>query len=1006
MTNGPNRTYEDCERRIAELEQALLKSDRAREPQDKEDFRLLQTIFNSIEQPISFVSKEYRYQAVNKAYADSFALDMNQILGRSVAEICGVSVFDSEIRPNLSRCLAGENVAYEVQVDFPGKGLRWMEMEYIPHRNEHGEILGVISHGQDITGRKASEAKLQAKEKRLQIIAEACKTCLWQVDLNRRILYASASVQKLFGYSQQEAMGLDFAVFFPEEKHDAADQAYQAGLSGQQTPHSLELTGKRKDGTLFPVEVTITPMFQDKTVIGAQGISRDISERKQYQKDLRQALEKTRMREQELKGLLAVAHTVLIHNSFAEAAPAILQACCRQIDADLTFLAECTAGTPCPETFFLEPKLDGPGKDLPQALFKAFQEDLLAGKMMRKNKSLSSAYWTSIAPAGLAPPEDLLLIPLMIDDTLAGMLALIKNSGVFKDSLVRLATGFSELAGIALRNSRNLSLLHEVNSELEKRVEERTEALTQANAELEQTMHALRENEARFTAFMDHFPGGAFIKEVNGPIIFRNQYLKEFFEHGGPWIGKTISEILPEHLSGPILEDEQKLSQASPRTREFSIPDGRGQPRVVELHKFLIKQTGKPDLIGGIGLDVTDKKDSQKKVRKSRAMLQAVFDGISDPLFMVDETLTIKMLNKAAAAYIGASYTDAVGRSCLVAFSCRAGSCTDCRITEKLRAQERISFERTGCFDSHKREQVDVYPLGAETALEENGAVVHIRDITQNKKLEQELLQADKMISLGILVSGVAHEINNPNNFIMLNTPLLQEIWDSIQGLLAQAQQEQGDLVIAGLSYPELLEKVPMLFSGITEGSQRIKTIVQGLKDFARHDDMNLQEEVDVNRVVEQSVLLLKNMIQQASSNFTLDLDPDLPVIRGNAQKLEQVVINLLQNACQALSSPDKALTVQTLSDPRGRGILIRISDEGEGIPRESLPRIMDPFFTTRRSSGGTGIGLSVSRNIVKEHGGSIEVESRIGLGTTFQVILPFEKPPVKNSEKVRVALE
>ncbi len=417
---------------------------------------------------------------------------------------------------------------------------------------------------------------------------------------------------------------------------------------------------------------------------------------------------------------------------------------------------------------------------------------------------------------------------------------------------------------------------------------------------------------------------------------------------------------------------------------------------MVELHKFLIKQTGKPDLIGGIGLDVTEKKDTRKKLQKSRALLQAVFDGISDPLFMVDETLTIRMLNKAAAAYIGASYVEAIGLDCVEAFACQAGICEDCRITESIGAKDRICFERTGCFDAHKLEQVNIYPLGSETALEADGAVVHIRDITLAKKQEQELRQADKMISLGILVSGVAHEINNPNNFIMLNTPLLQEIWDSTQGILAQAQQERGELVIAGLSYPELQEKVPLLFAGIVEGSQRIKAIVQGLKDFSRQEPQDLQTEVDVNQVVEQSVLLLKNMIQQAGANFRLHLDPDLPCIRGNAQKLEQVVVNLIQNACQALPAPDKALAVQTVSDPQLRSIRIVVSDEGEGIPQESLPRIMDPFFTTRRTTGGTGIGLSVSRNIVKEHGGSIEVESQIGSGTTFQVILPLEKLPVK----------
>ncbi len=389
----------------------------------------------------------------------------------------------------------------------------------------------------------------------------------------------------------------------------------------------------------------------------------------------------------------------------------------------------------------------------------------------------------------------------------------------------------------------------------------------------------------------------------------------------------------------------------------------------------------------GSSRDITQRKLAEDQLKTNQDLLQGVFDGISDPLYLINASMQIKTVNKAVTQFFKISAGSLTGKKCHEVFFNRTAICDGCRVRKAIQDNKRMTYERAGCQDPGKVEQVNIYPLLLEK--EEPGAIIHFRDITKAKHLEQELLQADKMISLGVLVSGVAHEINNPNNFIMLNAPLLQEAWQSIVNVLDQVHGEQGDFEVGGLSYTEIRESFPRLLSGIEEGSQRIKEIVRGLKDFSRRNEADLNHDVSVGQVVEEAVLLLNNLIKKSTGHFGLDLDPVLPLIKGNHQKLEQVVINLIQNACQALPATNRALFVRAFLDSQRGGIVIQVSDEGIGIPHDSLSRIMDPFFTTKRTSGGTGLGLSVSMNIVKEHGGSIEVSSEEGNGTTMTVFLP-----------------
>jgi PAS domain S-box-containing protein len=273
-------------------------------------------------------------------------------------------------------------------------------------------------------------------------------------------------------------------------------------------------------------------------------------------------------------------------------------------------------------------------------------------------------------------------------------------------------------------------------------------------------------------------------------------------------------------------------------------------------------------------------------------------------------------------------------------------------------------------------------------------------DITEGKQAEEkerqyqdQLMQADKMVALGTLVSGVAHEINNPNNAIMFNAPLLKEIFDEIIPMMDERYQQEGDFQLAGLPYSQLKESASELFNGIIRSSDRIKGIVADLKNFARPESYDLDQEVNINNVVQESLTLLQNMIKKSTNNFSVKYGKNIPPVIGNFQRLEQVIINLVQNACQALDNKKQAIGVSISYDKKNHQVRMKVEDEGVGIEPENIKFITDPFFTTKREQGGTGLGLSVSARIIRNHGGTLHIQSEPGKGSVFIVTLPVGKP-------------
>lgn len=284
---------------------------------------------------------------------------------------------------------------------------------------------------------------------------------------------------------------------------------------------------------------------------------------------------------------------------------------------------------------------------------------------------------------------------------------------------------------------------------------------------------------------------------------------------------------------------------------------------------------------------------------------------------------------------------------------------------------------------------------------DENGRMLSydglINDITALKKeqhrsetKQRQLIHADKMVSLGTMVTGIAHEINNPTNFVLLNARFLQKVWDDVYPVMKEYVKDHEDFVIAGFPFGKSKEKILQSIEGIISGSLRIQKITKSLTNFARGDAGDMDHPININNVVSNAILLTHNLVKESTKNFNAVYDKPMPVIKGNPQQLEQVVINLINNACQALTDTNQKISVEAGMIEEANCVYIRIVDEGAGIEQENLKHIFDPFFTTKRDNGGTGLGLYVSYNIIKTHGGELIIHSEKNKGTFCEIILPI----------------
>jgi CheY-like chemotaxis protein len=245
------------------------------------------------------------------------------------------------------------------------------------------------------------------------------------------------------------------------------------------------------------------------------------------------------------------------------------------------------------------------------------------------------------------------------------------------------------------------------------------------------------------------------------------------------------------------------------------------------------------------------------------------------------------------------------------------------------------------------------------------------------------------METLGTLVAGVAHEINNPINLIMYNIPLLQKIWADFMPVLKEHRQREPDQKFGGFGYDFLTDNLVQLVADMEMAAHRVAKTVSDLKNFSRQSNVVEKTPLQVNSAVKNAMRLAQTTLRTSAVEVNLKLGENLPDIDGNLQSIEQIILNILINAVQAIDHDQGKIDVTTGFRNKDGRVYIRITDNGRGISTTIAEKIFLPFITDKQSQGGTGLGLSVSYSLVKAHEGEIIFDSRPGAGTSFTVYLP-----------------
>lgn len=399
--------------------------------------------------------------------------------------------------------------------------------------------------------------------------------------------------------------------------------------------------------------------------------------------------------------------------------------------------------------------------------------------------------------------------------------------------------------------------------------------------------------------------------------------------------------------------------------------------------------------------ETNERLQAESWLRESEARLRAITDSAHEAIVSVDMQGNIVSWNQGAQMMFGFPAEQILGQPFqqLLAhpepdFFAETGEAQGANRLNSPMRELKVLRQNNSAFPVEL--SLSRWTRGAERYL-----TAIIRDISVRKQLEQvarqqelQLIQANKMTALGTLVSGVAHEINNPNQLILFNSGLLADIWSDALEVLEEHYQATGEFSLGGLPYSEMRNSAAVLIRDVRDGAKRIERIVAELKNYARPPSSEAPVSFAINEVVERALALLKHLIEQKTRHFKTDLAEGLPELRGNPQQVEQVLVNLLINALEALPDQEKSVSVTTKLLNDGRQLGVEVRDEGVGIAAEHIQQLCDPFFTTKQANGGTGLGLAISASLLRAQGGSLSFSSAPGQGTCARVIFQVNPGP------------
>lgn len=484
---------------------------------------------------------------------------------------------------------------------------------------------------------------------------------------------------------------------------------------------------------------------------------------------------------------------------------------------------------------------------------------------------------------------------------------------------------------------------------------------------LARDVSALRRNETRFTELFETLQEGIYITTPDGRILDANPALVRMlgYESKEELLKRQVTEIcvdLAERKNLKNLLESQHMVQGLEIT--LVRKDGTS---VVCLNTAAAVRDNSGQIVRyqGALMDITERREMERRLRQQQEFARRLVDNFPDLILVLDTNAHYTFVSPRSKEILGYEPQEIAAMD--------FGQCAHPEEMPAVRALYDDIVAGTQMFASlevrvrHKqgdwrRILFNFSPISDEQGNIE-GVVLSGRDVTDLKRLEEQLIQAEKLAAMGQMLAGVAHELNNPLTAILGVTELLRE-----RAAPDEASKRQLELT--------------------HRQARRAARIVQNLLEFSRPASPQ-KKSLDVNNLIERTLQLHEHSLRR--NNVEVEFHPQgtLPGVIGDANQLIQVFLNLVTNAEQAIREVRETGRLQIRLGRSGNRLSIAFQDDGVGIRPEALPRIFDPFYTTKRPGGGTGLGLSICMSIIREHGGTIEAESLPAGGSAFTVFLP-----------------
>ena len=590
----------------------------------------------------------------------------------------------------------------------------------------------------------------------------------------------------------------------------------------------------------------------------------------------------------------------------------------------------------------------------------------LKKKKIQYIADLKSSKSSGRLPCSMAGFTSLVSVPLITEDRVYGVLALASKTERRFGSEAELLGIIGGIVSVALKNS----LLYQ----------------------------DLKKANARYKIVADHTKNFEFWISTQGDFRYASpasEYItgfppKSFYKDA------TLLEklILPQDL--PLWHTAVQEENSSPFTMRIRHKDGGIKWTECTAYKIYKDNNELLGIRGSIS-DITKSYEAKRAEEKSQKLLNSIFNSINDPMFMINHEYEIQMINKAALNYFDIKDPKTLGKKCFQVISNRNSPCGKCAslLDSELLCTD---FEKT----IKKKDGEHIIRVFLHRVYDEahaiDGTLVHIKDITLEKVIERELINSEKLSMLGILSASMAHEINHPNNLILFNLPILKQYIEALLELIRQETPKKTLelLELFGLRYDQFIEDLFNLLDDIYQGGKRIEAIINRLQLFVQPSDYKSRSKVAVKEIVERSLNMCASKIYKVVKSVEVQIAEDIPPLYINREALEHVLVNLLLNAIQAMDKPEPYLCIRAYRGTAwNESIVVEVIDNGKGIEDSELNKIFDPFYSRNRS---TGLGLFISKNLIETIGGTIEVNTKKGYGTTFKIKIPVSQSGGWNS--------